>query len=212
MVTSVDGAISLGGHSRPISGDADWHLFGLQRALADAIVVGAGTARTEGYGPGRARPEFAHLRDRAGQPPSPTLVLVTRTGTLDADGDYLGGAATPVVVTCADGSRSLGDVAERADVVVAGDDTVDLASALDQLAARGFRRVLSEGGPHLLGSLFDADRVDELVTSLSPLVVGGDAGRMVGGASSRARPLALAGLLESEGSLFMHYRRGGADQ
>ena len=59
MVTSVDGAISLDGRSKPISGATDWFLFGLQRALADVIVVGAGTARAEGYGPGRARPEFA---------------------------------------------------------------------------------------------------------------------------------------------------------
>ena len=46
MVASVDGAISLDGRSQPISGATDWFLFGLQRALADVIVVGAGTARS----------------------------------------------------------------------------------------------------------------------------------------------------------------------
>ena len=92
MVASVDGAISLDGRSQPISGDSDWFLFGLQRALADVIVVGAGTARTEGYGPGRARPEFAALRERAGQPPAPTLAAGHREREARPVGaDYFGG-------------------------------------------------------------------------------------------------------------------------
>ena len=92
MVSSVDGAITLDGKSKPISGTADWYLYGLQRALADVIVVGAGTARAEGYGPGRARAEFSHLREAAGQPPAPTLALVTRRGDIDPNADYLGGS------------------------------------------------------------------------------------------------------------------------
>jgi riboflavin biosynthesis pyrimidine reductase len=207
MVTSVDGAVTLDGKSQPISGKADWHLFGLQRALADVIVVGAGTARTEGYGPGRARPGFAHLREGAGQPPAPTLALVTKHGDLDADADYLGGSARPVVITCAAGQKNLDEVRLRADVIVAGDDDVDLSLALRELHERGHRRVLSEGGPHLLGSLLDADLIDEMVASLSPLLVGGDAGRMVQGAVGAAHALELVGLLEADGALFTHYRR-----
>lgn len=212
MVSSVDGAISLEGQSKPISGDADWYLFGLQRALADVIVVGAGTARAEGYGPGRARPEFGHLRDHAGQPEAPTLALVTRTGNVDPEGDYLGGVVRPVVITSAAGRAALGAVAERADVIVSGESDVDLGDALDQLAEQGHRRVLSEGGPHLLGSLLDADRIDELVSSLSPALVGGDASRMVAGASAGLRRLDLVGLLESDGALFMHYRRATTEE
>ena len=207
MVSSVDGAISLGGESKPISGTADWHLYGLQRALADVIVVGAGTARAEGYGPGRARAEFSHLREAAGQPPAPTLVLVTRRGDIDPDADYLGGSARAIVITCAVGRRNLDAVSERADVVVAGEDEVDLSLALSQVSDRGHRRVLTEGGPHLLGSLLEAELLDELVTSLSPVVVGGDSARMVEGATAGVRDLDLVGLLESDGALFMHYRR-----
>lgn len=210
MVSSVDGAIVFEGQSKPISGEADWYLFGLQRALADVIVVGAGTARAEGYGPGRARLEFRHLREAAGQPEAPTLVLVTRSGNVDADADYLGGSARAVVITCESGRRNLGQVTQRADVIVAGDDDVDLRSALNQLVDRGHHRVLTEGGPHLLGSLFDADVVDELTTSLSPIVVGGESPHMVRGASGRVRNFDLVGLLESDGALFMHYRAAGS--
>ena len=207
MVSSVDGAVTLGGQSKPISGTADWYLFGVQRALADVIVVGAGTARHEGYGPGRARSEFAHLRERAGQPPAPTLALVTRRGDIDPDSAYLDGAARPLVITCANGRKNLDEVTNRADVIVAGDDEVDLVAALAELRQRGLRRILSEGGPHLLGALLDADLIDELVTSLSPMLVGGDSGRMIEGATGSVRDLELVGLLEADGALFTHYRR-----
>ncbi|HEX5018755.1 MAG TPA: pyrimidine reductase family protein [Actinomycetes bacterium] len=207
MVTSVDGAVTLGGRSKPISGDADWYLFGLQRALADVIVVGAGTARAEGYGPGRSRPEFAHLRERKDQASAPTLALVTRKGDLDPDAGYLGGTARPIVITGTAGFHNLGEVAERADVIVAGDDDLDLKVALEQLHERGHRRVLCEGGPHLLGTLLDADLIDELAASLSPIVVGGDAGRMVQGAKGKLHSFSLDGVLEADGALFMHYRR-----
>jgi 5-amino-6-(5-phosphoribosylamino)uracil reductase len=209
MVSTVDGAVTVDGRSQPISGDADWYLFGLQRALADVIVVGAGTARTEGYGPGRARPEFAHLRERVGQPSTPTLALVTRRGELDPNADYLDGPARPIVITCASGQSRLGPVVERADVIVVGADDVDLPAAMSELERRGHRRILSEGGPHLLGSMLDADAIDEMVTTVSPLLVGGNSGRMVVQSNAALRELTLAGLLEQDGALFTHYRRKG---
>ncbi|MFL6183072.1 MAG: dihydrofolate reductase family protein [Actinomycetes bacterium] len=210
MVSSVDGAIAVDGRAKPLSGQDDWYLFGLQRALADAILVGAGTARAEGYGAGRARLEFAHLRKQSGQPDAPTLVLVTRSGNLDPDADYLGGSSRAIVITCASGRDNLGAVSDRADLIVAGNDAVDLRAAFGELHDRGHRRLLSEGGPHLLGSLLDAGLIDEMVTTLSPLLAGGNSGRMVAGASTELHDLSLAGVLESEGALFLHYRRKAA--
>jgi len=208
MVASIDGAINLDGKSAPISGDADWYLFGLQRALADAIIVGAGTARAEGYGPGRAREEFAHLRAAAGQPAAPTLVLVSARANLEPEGDYFGGMARAVVVTCESApTERRAALAKVADVVVCGEMKVDLVSALAALRERGFHRLLTEGGPHLLGSLTSAGLVDEMGCTFSPLVVGGGSGRMVAGAEGEARRMNLVGLLESDDALFAHYRR-----
>ncbi len=208
MVSSVDGAISLDGRSQPISGTTDWFLFGLQRALADVIVVGAGTARSEGYGPGRARPEFAHLRDAASQAGAPTLALVTASGQLDPAAPFFGGPVRTVVITSgAAADEHTGPLREVADVVVAGGASVDLGSALGVLRQRGLRRILTEGGPSLLGALTTSDLIDEVVATTSPLLVGGEGGRMVAGATGAARRLELVGLLEDDDSLFTHYRR-----
>jgi riboflavin biosynthesis pyrimidine reductase len=207
MVATVDGAISLDGRSKPISGPGDWYLFGLQRALADVVLVGAGTARSEGYGPGRARPEFAHLRQAAGQPAAPTIACVTLSGAIDPDADFLGGSHRAVVITCEAASERVSALHGTADVVVVGDEEVDLAAAITDLHERGMRRVLTEGGPSLLGSLTTDDLLDEVVATISPSLVGGDSPRMVKDAAAELRPLQLVGLLEEDGALFTHYRR-----
>ncbi|WP_448629317.1 dihydrofolate reductase family protein [Cellulomonas soli] len=62
-------------------------------------------------------------------------------------------------------------------VLVAGEEQVDLATALDLLADHGLVHVLSEGGPHLLSDLLAADLLDELCLTWTPLVVGGPAPR-----------------------------------
>jgi riboflavin biosynthesis pyrimidine reductase len=208
MVASVDGAISLDGRSQPISGASDWFLFGLQRALADVIVVGAGTARSEGYGPGRARQEFAHLRRRTEQSPAPTLAVVTASGKLDPEAAFLGGDQRAIVCTCASAPADRVDALRaRADVVVVGDSHVDLSALLATLRERGMVRLLTEGGPSLLGALAADDLIDEVVATITPALVGGADGRMVAGAPGAVRGLELVGLLEDDSALFTHYRR-----
>lgn len=209
MVSSLDGAIAVAGRSAPISGEPDRFIFGLLRALSDVVVVGAGTARQEGYGPGRARSEFAHLRRAAGQLDAPVIAVVTRSAQLDPGSELFTAARhRTVVVTCAaapvDRRQTLSEVA---DVVLAGDTEVDLDAALVELRARGLRRVLCEGGPRLLGDLAAADLLDELALSISPLVAGGDSGRIVTTAQPILQRMRLAALLEDEGFLFGRYVR-----
>ncbi|WP_461030960.1 dihydrofolate reductase family protein, partial [Streptomyces sparsus] len=83
MVSSLDGAAHHEGRSQPLSGAADMRIFGVLRALADAVVVGAETVRREGYRPARAREAFADRRAAAGQTPAPAVVVVSAGLDLD---------------------------------------------------------------------------------------------------------------------------------
>ena len=171
FVLSTDGGVAWDGGSRPLQTPADEAVFHALRAVSDAVVVGAGTARAEGYGPVRPRPAGRAWRQAHGLAPQPPLVLVSRALDLDpADRCFTGPA---LVVTCAatdPGRRAaLGEVA---DVLVCGEDEVDLPAAVAALHDRGLVRLLCEGGPALLTGLLGAGLVDELCLTLTPLLLG----------------------------------------
>jgi riboflavin biosynthesis pyrimidine reductase len=185
MVSTVDGAATgESGKSGSISNDVDKRIFELLRELADAIVVGAGTARIEGYRPA----------DR------PTVV-VSRSGRVperlrDAEpGRVL--MATCQAAAALDETRALlGDD----NVLVLGGHRVGLRVLKDRLAERGLRHLLCEGGPHLLRDLLDQGVVDELDATLVPRLVGGLHPRVTNGAPVDV-PLELRVLLEEEDTL-----------
>jgi riboflavin biosynthesis pyrimidine reductase len=206
MVSSLDGAAAVDGRSGGLGGPGDKELFGVLRGLADAVLVGAGTARTEGYRALRAKDAYAQLRASLGQQPAPVLVLVS--GRLDLDHESMlfhGGVQRTIVVTHASSDPALRDrLSGVAEVIVAGDSAVDIGSTLDGLAARGIVRVLCEGGPHLLADLSAAGRLDELCLTFAPRVVGGDSPRITGGPALDLS-FGLAHLLEDDGTLFARY-------
>lgn len=166
FVLSTDGGIADGGSSRPLQSAADLLAFTTLRAVSDAVVVGAGTARSEDYGPVRVRPAGQAWRAARGLPEQPPLVLVSRSLDLDPAAPCFGGPT--VVITCAAAPGR-----DRfADVLVAGDDEVDLRDAVAQLAARGLARLHCEGGPQLLTALVRSSLVDEFCLTLTPLLLG----------------------------------------
>ena len=89
-------------------------------------------------------------------------------------------------------------------MLVAGDAQVDLASALDELAARGVDVVLTEGGPRLLSELIEADLLDELCLTLAP-VMGAIPSPSPRCPSPALRRFELASALTDDGHLFLRY-------
>lgn len=207
MVASADGAGFLEGRSGGLSSAADRHLFGLLRVLCDVVLVGAGTARIEGYRPARRREELAGLR--AGRTATPPIALVSRSLDLDPGAALFAGAppdARTIVITCeASPAGRRASLARAADVIVAGDGAVDLDAALAALRDRGLGRVLCEGGPRLLGDIAAAGLLDELSLTISPLLAGPGAIRITTGEGFAARPLTLAHVLLDDGYLFCRY-------
>jgi riboflavin biosynthesis pyrimidine reductase len=207
MVSSVDGAAVVDGRSEGLSTPGDKRVFAALRGLADAVLVGAGTARTEGYRSLRAKPEHGSRRRALGQRPAPVLVLVS--GRLDLDPDsplFHGGAERTLVVTSAASGGRREQLASVADVIVAGTTRVDISAALDALSDRGLTRILCEGGPHLLADVAAAGRLDELCLTVAPQLVGGDGSRILAG-PHLDKSVALAQLLEDDGALFARYVR-----
>jgi riboflavin-specific deaminase-like protein len=212
MVTSVDGAATREGVTAALGGEADHHAFRALRAACDVVLVGAGTARAEDYGPPTGTETRRRRRRERGLAAVPAMALVS--GSLDLDPQarlFSDPQHRPLVFThrrAPDAAaRSLAPVAE---VIRCGDHEVDLREVLDVLHRRDLGRVLCEGGPTLNGALFVSDAVDELFLTVDPTVAGGEAPRIVRSSAELASPprLQLAELHEHEDELLLRYRRG----
>ncbi|PZG13354.1 deaminase [Micromonospora craterilacus] len=172
--TSIDGYIDDATDERLLlSNDADLDRVDAVRAGCDAILVGAGTVRRDDP---RLLVRCAHRRaDRLarGLPESPTRVTVTGCGDLDPGARFFTVGDTDRIVYCASGSvdKTRHRLGELATVVDAG-DPVDLARTLADLADRGVRRLLVEGGAQVHGQFLAAGLADELHLVVAPFFVG----------------------------------------
>jgi riboflavin biosynthesis pyrimidine reductase len=209
FVSTLDGAVQgIDDRAGSISDSADRRVFALLRSLSDVVVVGAGTARAEGYRPVQPDEVDTGVRHAHGLTAVPSIAVVSRT--LDvAEALLRGGEARTLVFTTATAPDArVKEASAFADVVVAGDETIEPDRVVDELTARGCQRILLEGGPQLMRAFVAADRCDELCLTLSALLVGGDRHRLLrGGAIDPSEPLQLRHLLEEDGTLFCRYTR-----
>lgn len=209
MVASLDGrATDRAGVTAGLGAEADLEVFRTLRALADAVLVGAGTARTEGYGPVRHREDLRTRRLAEGRAAPARLVLVTRTGELDPTASLFTEADDPTVVLACDAIPAERRAAlERvAHVVAVGDQVVDLAAGLELLRKElGLAHIVCEGGPTLNRGLLEAGLVDEICLTVSPQLVGGPGPSIV---ADLAVPfgLALTHNFVADRELFLRYR------
>lgn len=206
FVTSLDGSVTVDGRSEGLGSPGDRRIFQTLRALADVVLVGHGTAASEGYRPITAESTVGRLRASIGRPPTGSIAVVSRRASLDPAGRLVTGALSPtILVTCAaaDAGRREALAAAGVVVLVCGDDDVDLPLAVDRLAALGHEHVLCEGGPALFRDALAAGVVDELDLSIAPALVGGTH-RLLQGLPGVVR-LDLRQLLEEDGLLFTRY-------
>ncbi len=220
MITSIDGGATTAGKSGFLGAAGDRAVFAALRELADVIVVGATTARVENYSGVQLGAAERLARQRRGQAEVPPIAVLTRSGLLDRDSKLFHRTeVAPLVLTSsgavADTRRRLGTLAEVVDASGPEPDSVDLRSALALLTERGLVRVLTEGGPGILGLFTQQDLLDELCVTVSPVLVGGDAGRIVTGTGEVRSGMELRhALTDGAGYLYLRYtrdRRRGAE-
>ncbi|TNC27709.1 pyrimidine reductase family protein [Amycolatopsis alkalitolerans] len=210
FVCSADGAATLEGLSDGLSNPADKRIFLLGRDLADVVLVGAGTARAENYRGARTNPERQARRKALGLAPLPPIAVVSGSARIDPASPLLTDTRVPPIVITTESApeERRAVLAEAgADLLVAGEEKVDLTAALKELAARGLRRIDCEGGPHLFGELIAEDLVDQLCLTVAPVLTGPGAGRIAEGRTGQARRLQLASILLENGFTMFRYRK-----
>lgn len=197
MVASIDGSTVVDGVSGGLSGDNDYDVLLQLRSIADVILVGAGTARGEGYG----------VPKKQGQ----RIGVVTRSGSVDTTTELFTSGAGFVITT--EGTTIDGATERGVDVLRAGVDEVDLRRAVERLPefCPGTVFVQAEGGPTLNAALADAELFDELNVTMSPGTVGGDGPRLFSGGGDHSHRYDLEQLVvDDEAFVFTRWRRRAA--
>ncbi len=209
FVTSIDGAATAQGLTAGLSSPADKRVFDLLRRLCDVVLVGAGTVRAEGYGAMRLDGAAVRWRRANGLSDQPVFAIVS--GRLDLEPGSAVFTEAPVramVVTVGASAQPKKEAFSRvADILVCGEEKLDPKAMLIELARRGLRQVLCEGGPTLFGALLEADCVDELCLTVSPVLEAGKAPRIAAGALPDARRMRLHHALVSGSILLLRYLR-----
>lgn len=209
FITSLDGAATHDGLSGGLNNAADKLVFDTLRMLSDVVVVGAGTVRAEGYGDIRLEPDAVAWRRDQGLPAQPAIAIVSSHLDIAPTHPIFATAEPrPMVITHAASPEDKRDaLAGVADVLVCGEDAVDMRRMIETLATTGFPQIVCEGGPHLFGALIEADCVDELCLTISPVLEGGSAGRVAQGGAQATRRMALMHTFAVEDMLFLRYER-----
>jgi riboflavin biosynthesis pyrimidine reductase len=205
MVTTADGRAAIEGRSHALGSDADTLLLTELRTLADAVLLGPGTLRAEGYGRLVGNAERVARREAAGLPPTPAAVVLSRSLDLPWEAGLFAAAGQPVLVyTGSDAEPPAVDA--DLEVVRLGDPSP--AAALADLRGRGVLALLCEGGPTLNRALLAAGVVDELFLTLSPLLAGkADSPRIVEGEDlPDLLTMELAWVLRHGDELYLRYR------
>lgn len=209
MVATVDGRATISGRTEPISSVPDRQVFHALRTRVDAVMVGAGTVRTERYGRLVRDPARRERRRAAGLDADPLAIVVSGRLDLPADLPLLQHPEQRVVVITASEGVIEGSAAP---LEYLRSSPVDLTGALARLRENhGVRSILCEGGPSLNASLLSAGLIDELFLTTAPTIAGGaGALTIVTGTAlqEEPRPVELVWLLATGGELFARYRVG----
>ena len=188
FIATADGRATIAGRTGPIANRADYELFHALRTRVDAVMVGAGTVRVEGYGP-----------------MDPIGVLVTRGARVPADVGLLKAPGNRIVVLTPSPDATLPPCEAEVTYLRA-----PLAEGVRRLRSEhGIASIDCEGGPHLLGDLLRAGLVDELHLVIATKLAGGeDPTTIVTGELGEPLDLELLSLHESGGYLFLRYAWG----
>jgi riboflavin-specific deaminase-like protein len=204
MISTVDGRAAADGNSSALGDEADLEMLLELRALADAVLIGTGTLRAEGYDRLVRSPERRARRRAAGLEDDPLAVLLTRGFDIPWEAGLFQAAEQPVLV-CTGAEGEPPDVPAPVEVVRLEPPTP--AAVLAELRSRGVRSLLCEAGPTLHGVLHREGLVDELFLTVAPVLTGDpdEPPIVIGGRLPETVDLRLEWVLRHGSELFLRY-------
>jgi len=208
---SVDGKLAARTREQlAISGPEDFDRVDRVRAAADGVMVGVGTVLADDPHLTIDVTDRRVQRQRHGRPGNPARVVADSTARTPPDARILDDEATTYIVVAEDApeERRTALAEAGAELIVGGDERVDIATAVDRLADEDIDRLMIEGGGELIYSAFAAELVDELSVFVGSKLIGGrDAPTLADGEGfvDEFPVLTLDDIERSDDGVVLHY-------
>jgi riboflavin biosynthesis pyrimidine reductase len=210
MVTSIDGRAQLGGRAEGLSGRADRRLLQLLRVPYDAVGSGVGTLRADDFY-SHLPADLAARRFASGRSAQPTAVVIAGTDPVPTDRRWFGHKDQARILVVG-GGPAVGEP-PGTELLVAPTDRPAPEWVLAQLAERGIRSLLLEGGPTTNAAFLAVDAIDELYWTIGARLLGTNALPMIAPISNspfaeQPREAQLVSVHRNDDELFLRYRLG----
>ncbi len=167
---TLDGKIATRTGSSEISGPEDLQRVHQIRKELDAIMVGINTVLEDD-------PRLTVHKFSSEESDNPLRVVTDSKAITPINSRVLNEEAETLIAVSQDAPRErvklLMDKGDNVDVILAGETRVDLTILMDELAQRGIRSILLEGGSTLNYSMLKDGLVDEIRVCIAPMIAGG---------------------------------------
>lgn len=176
VAMSADGKISTRERRQVrISGLQDFARVDRLKAGCDAIMVGIGTVLADDPSLTVKSEECRRYRRNKGWDENPVRIVVDSSGRTPQDSSILnkGDGKRVVAVSGRADPTTVTMLNNKATVIIAGKNEVDLPLLMDNLGSMGIRRLMVEGGGTLIAGLITAGLVHEIYTFIGNMIIGG---------------------------------------
>lgn len=213
-VGTLDGRGAVGGKSTPIGSEVDHRLMRNIRANVDAVLVGAGTLRSEDLTL-TVDESLTQRRREHGLKEQPLSIILTRSGDISANREIFRTSEEGNALVFAGAQanrRNLAKLSELATIrTITETSAPEPEKVLETLAKEfGVRRLLVEGGPSVNCTFLESRLVDEVFLTLAPKIAGGDSRSLVQGAplpqDATSSPNLVSIYLSDYSELYLRYR------
>lgn len=212
MAISLDGKISTRTREQITLGTRhDRHLMDVLRARADAVIVGAGTVRHDGFPVLVRDDDVRRRRSGRGRPPHPINVVLSRALDLPMSRPIFtrDDVQRIIYTTRAAPAAKVRRFERIAEVVILATKSIPPRAVLRDMRSRGMKRVLMEGGGELHFAFAKQRVVDEIYVTITPRLIGGNAPSLLDGRGFLKKDhikLKLVSSRRVDDELFLRYR------
>lgn len=216
FVETLDGKVQVTTSEQakywPIGSKIDYATLIELRTYADVLIYGKNSALSFNHGQNLAKEDFKKAREKKEKNPDITYLIVCNTISKEDLAVLRGPHEKHTLLVMPEDAEVDQEIEDVIKIIRVGKEKVDIALLAQKLHEKGYKQVLVEGGPSLLGSFLEADLIDQVFLTIAPKLFGNKPGEtltLVEGTlfpPEKIKNLELISVQQNKNELFLRYQ------